>query len=658
MVPSRRTLRTLVATLAFFFFVAPALADQVTPNGRVKTKLRAKDQPGPEGNVVGYLKPGDKAVLVRTTGAWREVKAGTWTGYVPSGYTTVIPEPTPAPTAATVQPGPATQPTKPKPRAAKSGFGLRKVASTKQATVHKCVALNAPQNGGCLVQPGSSSYVLVAGKVLTPDTIFDGGGVLVGPDGKIVDVGCDTFAKAKELNATQITCPTGVVSPGLINAHDHITYDWNPPSNWGSERYNRRNEWRKGSSDHKPITPTPKPGTDEQTAWSELRQVLAGTTSLAGSGGHKGLLRNLDKAQLLEGLTTDYVYYNTFPLGDSSDVTPHTSDCDYPKIDAPNVVLAHQCYLPHLAEGVDLAANNEIRCFGSQGLISQNGAYVHSVATLGGDAALLAQQGSSVVWSPRSNISLYGNTAQVVLYSKLGIKIALATDWTPSGSVNLLRELKCADQYNSKNLGKFFSDYELWMMVTASAADALHMDGKIGRLTPGLAADIAVFAGSSGNTPYRFVIDADVDKVLLVLRGGVPLYGDTNIFSKVQGWTTGCEALPGGVRGVDKTLCVQRELGEDFATLQGKNSGSYPLFFPGEPQDEPTCVPSRPAIPGKEPGYSGNPTDTDSDGDGIPNDVDNCPTVFNPARPLDNGKQADCNNNGIGDACDALPCQP
>jgi hypothetical protein len=61
MVPSRRTLGTLVAALAFFFLVPAALGDQVTPSERVKTRLRAKDQPGPEGNVVGYLKPGEKA---------------------------------------------------------------------------------------------------------------------------------------------------------------------------------------------------------------------------------------------------------------------------------------------------------------------------------------------------------------------------------------------------------------------------------------------------------------------------------------------------------------------------------------------------------------------------------------------------------------------
>jgi hypothetical protein len=38
----------------------------------------------------------------------------------------------------------------------------------------------------------------------------------------------------------------------------------------------------------------------------------------------------------------------------------------------------------------------------------------------------------------------------------------------------------------------------------------------------------------------------------------------------------------------------------------------------------------------------------DVDGDGIPNALDNCPGNYNPG-------QADCNGNGIGDACDAPP---
>src|ERR1700760_163238 len=37
----------------------------------------------------------------------------------------------------------------------------------------------------------------------------------------------------------------------------------------------------------------------------------------------------------------------------------------------------------------------------------------------------------------------------------------------------------------------------------------------------------------------------------------------------------------------------------------------------------------------------------DDDGDGVPNATDNCPNVRNP-------DQADCDHDGVGDACDAI----
>lgn len=529
---------------------------------------------------------------------------------------------------------------------------------TRAPAVQVCAALPASGNDTCSVVPGSGDYLLIAGQVLTPDTLFQGGGVLIEPDGTIGAVGCEAVGAAAALGATAVICPAGVVSPGLINAHDHVTYNANFPANWGNERYDRRNQWRKGSPDHPPITPTP-PGTRDPDliAWSELRHVLGGTTSIAGSGGRVGLVRNLDRANLLEGLRSDYAFYSTFPLGDASDVTPHIDDCAYPKIDDPAVVLAHQCYLPHLAEGIDAAANNEIRCLDAAGLITAKGAYIHSVAARGGDGELLHQRGAAVVWSPRSNISLYGNTAQVTMYSNLGMNVALATDWTPSGSLNLLRELKCADAYNANNLRGYYADYDLWRMVTANPADALHLEGQIGRLAPGLLADIAIFDGRAASNPYRAILDANVDDVALVLRGGAPLYGDSAILAGVPHWMNGCEAFPGGVLGTDKSLCLQRELGQDFAALQASNGASYPLFFADTPADEPTCVPFRPAIPGKESGYTGIGSADDLDGDGIANTTDNCPTLFNPIRPVDSGAQADCNGDGIGDPCDPTPCR-
>ena len=38
-----------------------------------------------------------------------------------------------------------------------------------------------------------------------------------------------------------------MISPGLINAHDHITYNGNKPSSHGDIRYDHRSDWRTGA---------------------------------------------------------------------------------------------------------------------------------------------------------------------------------------------------------------------------------------------------------------------------------------------------------------------------------------------------------------------------------------------------------------------------
>ena len=50
----------------------------------------------------------------------------------------------------------------------------------------------------------------------------------------------------------------------------------------------------------------------------------------------------------------------------------------------------------------------------------------------------------AVVWSPFSNLWLYGLTTPVRAAARHGIRICLGTDWGPSGTKNLLGELKVA----------------------------------------------------------------------------------------------------------------------------------------------------------------------------------------------------------------------
>ena len=263
----------------------------------------------------------------------------------------------------------------------------------------------------------------------------------------------------------------------------------------------------------------------------------------------------------------------------------------------------------------------------------------------------MGSPGAGLVWTPRSDVRLYGNTLDARAAATLGVEIALGTDWTRTGSMNLLRELRCADAFNATYLDGFFTDRDLWLMATRTAARLAAMDASIGAIAVGKVADVAIFDGST-HAAHRAVLEAEPQDVVLVLRGGRALYGDDALVSALTGYAT-CDVID--VCGVQKGLCLTAEVGSSWATLQTAVSGSYPAFFCGTPTDEPTCTPSRSASVNGSTVYLGIPDGSDADGDGIADANDDCPAVFNPIRPMDDGAQADADADGTGDACDPCP---
>ncbi|MBU1222107.1 amidohydrolase family protein [Myxococcota bacterium] len=533
------------------------------------------------------------------------------------------------------------------------------------AQVVECNTLTDPATGSCAITSGTGTGINIRGTLLTGSTTYVGGEVLVDKNTKkIICVGCDCSGESAYAAATQVNCGTNIVTPALINSHDHIGWIQAPPTgsaNWpgghGTIRYNHRNEWRSGLNGFESID---KPGnaSNVQRQFGELRQIMSGTVTLFGSGGADGLMRNVDVSSDADLPGIETPVYETFPLHTGSNSLLIDSGCtgyDYQTMEGE--LPGMNAYVPHVSEGVSAAARNEFLCMSGmdtagENLLADNTTYIHAIGLNGADINLMAAKGGRVIWSPRTNIDLYGFTAPVTAMHRMGIKIGLGTDWTITGSMNMLRELNCAAELNSRNYDNYFTNYALWKMATVDNAIVLGVDEFIGDLVVGRYADIAVYNRNGNTDPHLAVINASVTETAMVLRGAEFLSGDANL-ATVLG--SNCDNID--VCGEAKSVCVQNDLGTNLAGLTTSLNATvgtgfydvYPLFFCETPYAEPSCIPARVGE------YTGVPAAGDADGDGIADDEDNCPNVFNPPRPMDNGIQSDVDNDGDGDECDPCP---
>jgi hypothetical protein len=135
-----------------------------------------------------------------------------------------------------------------------------------------------------------------------------------------------------------------------------------------------------------------------------------------------------------------------------------------------------------------------------------------------------------MVWSPLSNLLLYGGTADVAAAIAAGVRIALGSDWSPSGSKNLLGELKVA-WLVAQQIGGIAKN-DIAAMATRTAAKILGWGSVLGTVEPGKLADLIVVNGTSAD-PYDQLIRAKETDITLVVINGVPRFGRTTFMSEL-----------------------------------------------------------------------------------------------------------------------------
>ena len=193
--------------------------------------------------------------------------------------------------------------------------------------------------------------------------------------------------------------------------------------------------------------------------------------------------------------------------------------------------LTFMAYVPHVGEGrkASCAARAEVARY-LQRVQRQDRRYalVHGVATDGDDYAVMREFDVTLVWSPRSNLALYGETIDIAGALDGGVRIALSTDWSPSGSFHMREEVSCARRAASA-AGVEVPAEALWRMSTLHGAYALGLEGHLGAIEPGLRADLILVAHGGGDphdavlaATHRDVLAAWVDGRAILLSAALP----------------------------------------------------------------------------------------------------------------------------------------
>jgi 5-methylthioadenosine/S-adenosylhomocysteine deaminase len=364
--------------------------------------------------------------------------------------------------------------------------------------------------------------IALTGTLVMPETVIEDGTVLV-QDGRIVASGAQVTLPA----GTKIVHTDGIIAPGLIDLHNHLS--WNIFPRWKPiEEFDNRYDWQQKpvyniqmTVPHELIV---KEGLEcEAERYAEVKAITEGETSVTGSMHGpcvQHLTRNLDvDPELGPGLGK--VIYDVFPLQMSPEALVLA--------DAALSARPRGSLLIHLGEGAphDAAAAREFAMLKGRGLLRPGVSLIHGVAITPEGFAEMAAAGVGLIWSPRSNVELYGDTANVAAAKAAGVRIALAPDWSPTGSVGLLGELNYASMWNQTQLSPPFTERDLVMMATANAAELVNLSGQIGSLAPGHAADVIVLRKGGGNhDAYWTMTHSSPQDLELVLIGGRALYGD------------------------------------------------------------------------------------------------------------------------------------
>ena len=392
------------------------------------------------------------------------------------------------------------------------------------------------------IDPLTGPKLALAGRVVTMDEAFTvkTDAVIYIDRGSIVAVQDRAMAAPTGFDEVAPVDTGGTLFPGLIELHNHLSYNALPLWSPVPKLFQHRGQWP-DHPDYRKLISGPMTVVGEYrdaqgkpallaplVRYVECKCLLGGVTTsqgimLSSNAGvqrfYRGIVRNVEQ-------TDDPDLFEA--QGRIADVEAKDARAFLARLKKED-----SCLLLHLSEGVTRSDQPNsvarrhflaLKVAPDEWAINDRFAGIHAAGLLPEDFEVMAGHGGAMIWSPLSNLLLYGGTARVDAARQAGVRIGLGSDWSPSGSKNLLGELKVAWLYSQHMLGGLFSARDLVAMATRDAAAIIKWHKALGALEPGKRADVVVIDGDQGD-PYEALIKAKETSIRLVMINGIARYG-------------------------------------------------------------------------------------------------------------------------------------
>lgn len=349
-------------------------------------------------------------------------------------------------------------------------------------------------------------WVLSGAAVLNPDESSENINIAV-ENGRISDI------SKKNIDSTVALKVDGIISTGLINAHDHLLGTYYPKV--GNGPYEN---WLPWDNDLK-----------SSPVYQERQQIENRDLYLLGA------YRNL-----VSGVTTVSDHIPHFVAEPYYDLLPTKAIREY--------ALAHSItsfalawgegieseyrkavekdipFITHIAEGFDNETIQDITTLDRQGGLGEHSVLIHGIAFSEKDMDLIKKKKASVVWCGDSNIFMFNKTTNIKMLLDKGINVCIGTDSPMSGGENILSEIKFDRKLYKKMYGLELPDETIYRMVTVNCARAFRLHDH-GAIKTGNIADFVVVKDRGGSF-INSVVSSDLKDIMLVVINGMPAYGD------------------------------------------------------------------------------------------------------------------------------------